>query len=313
MATNECGVEVPFEVAHLAQEFGCLGGVKYVYREGEYRDSFPIASIGCRQPTRFRSDSFQGYKVALVNGWVAFRSPSASPVAAPQAELSSIAPAVLTEDAELDDTLDEILRLTAPTAYFPEKDPWVSKARSLVEQAIDHLLQEFLEVPYLHRVEHSIHARLITLLTSSTELSERYPLGGTGAVTQLVHKEWPETTARAGNRRGNFDLAILSPSLVQGCISLDVFRQGRLPAPFVIEIGLDYDARHLAGDAAKLMNSRPKYGYLMHLVRETPRDRRVEQIIEHLEERAGIQTAYASVSRAETVLKLVNEKVIRTA
>jgi hypothetical protein len=39
----------------------------------------------------------------------------------------------------------------------------------------------------------------------------------------------------------------------------------------VIEIGLDYDAEHLANDAKKLINSKPRHGYLIHLVREFAR------------------------------------------
>ena len=213
---------------------------------------------------------------------------------------------------EADEVLDQVLRLTDPSAYAPEADPWVSRAKEIVENAIDRLVREFLECPYLHRVEHSIHAQLFALLTAEpgTDFAQRHPIGSTGAVTQLVHKEWPETIARPGARRGNFDLAVLSPELLRGCPSLEWFRQGRLAAPLVIEMGLDYDAAHLAGDAAKLMNSRPTHGYLIHLVREVAKDPSTEQILLHLEEKTGIRTAYGRVAGEQKAYKLVSDKGI---
>lgn len=108
-------------------------------------------------------------------------------------------------------------------------------------------------------------------MTASDVLDTRIPIGGTGIVSQLVHKEWPETVGREKNRRGNFDLAVLSPKLLEMCPSVRSCREGRLEAPIVIEIGLDYDAEHLANDAKKLINSKPRHGYLIHLVREFAR------------------------------------------
>jgi hypothetical protein len=74
MATNECGHTVPPEVATSARRAGCLGGSRYVYRDGDYGSKRPAASIGCKKATRFRSDAHVYRKVDLGNGRVAFKS-----------------------------------------------------------------------------------------------------------------------------------------------------------------------------------------------------------------------------------------------
>ena len=79
MPKNECGIEVPTEVAKKAEELGCVQGVKYVYRDGEYEGKMPVASLSCKRATRFYSDRYDHYKVVLARGWVAFRSPSSNP------------------------------------------------------------------------------------------------------------------------------------------------------------------------------------------------------------------------------------------
>lgn len=76
MAQNECDDEVPAEVAELACQRECSGGVRYVYRDGRYCKGRPVASIGGARGARFRSDDFRYYKVPLADGWVAFRSPT---------------------------------------------------------------------------------------------------------------------------------------------------------------------------------------------------------------------------------------------
>lgn len=205
----------------------------------------------------------------------------------------------------------EIIDLLSGERYSPDEDPWLPHAKSLVEKSIDHFLEEFLECHFLHRVEHSIHAQLFHIMMSYQELAQRVPIGENFGVTQLVHKEWPETVAREGNRgRGNFDLAVLSPKLLQSCPNIEAFRHGRLNAPIVIEIGLDYDAEHLAEDAKKLINSKPKHGYLIHLVRENQREDNAEKILVGIEEKLGIKTAYAWKAGSQCVFKSVNDRTI---
>lgn len=214
------------------------------------------------------------------------------------------------QTVEVVNTVAEVLDLLSTEKYSPDDDPWLPNAKDLVEQSIDRLLQEFLECPYLHRREHSIHAQLFWIMMTHRELAVRVPLGDDLAVTQLVHKEWPESVGRGGNRRGSFDLVVLSPKLLRGCPSIEAFINGHLLAPIVIEIGLDYDAEHLAGDAKKLINSKPKFGYLVHLVREQPREAAAEQILLGIDAKFGIKTAYGWRSGRETIFKRVNDQTI---
>lgn len=233
-----------------------------------------------------------------------------------QPTLASTLPQAIEDDdsdlpePEVPEVVAEVLDLLSSARYFPDEDSWLPKAKDLVEQSIDRLVQEFLEQPYLHRVEHSIHAELFHIMMSHSELAQRVSLGSHSAKTQLVHKEWPESIARRGNRRGNFDLVVLTPDLLKGCPSIRAFREGHLHAPIVIEMGLDYDAKHLAMDAKKLMNSKPKHGYLIHFVRELPREPVAEQIILGIEEKFGIKTAFAWTAGGRVAVKLVNEKSI---
>ena len=82
-------------------------------------------------------------------------------------------------------------------------------------------------------------------------------------------------------------------------------------APIVIEVGLDYNAEHLAGDALKLINSKPAHGYLVHLVRELPRVSESETIILEIGRRFGIKTAYAWRQGNQAVFKLTNDKELK--
>jgi hypothetical protein len=214
------------------------------------------------------------------------------------------------EETEHGGAVARILDLLSTEKYSPDDDLWLPLAKDLVEQSIDRFLQEFLEYPYLHRREHSIHFQLFSIMMSHQELAQRVPLGDNLAMTQLVHKEWPESVAREENRRGWFDLAVLSPKLLRGCPGIRVFLEGHLQAPIVIEMGLDYDTKHLAEDAEKLINSKPKHGYLIHLVRELPREPATERIILGIEEKCGIKTAYAWRAGGQTAWKHVNDRSI---
>ena len=129
----------------------------------------------------------------------------------------------------------------------------------------------------------------------------------------MIQKEWPETIPREakGNRRGTFDLVVLSPDLLATCDGIDVFLAGRLAAPIVIEIGLDYDGRHAAHDTAKLIDNKPHHGYVVHLVRDLPRDLATEAILLGIEDQTGIRTAYGRVAGNNKTFKLVTERRIR--
>ena len=118
-----------------------------------------------------------------------------------------------------------------------EEQAWVEHVIRLTETCIDELVWEFLEMPYLHRVEHSIHVRLYELLRTQPFLNRHFSLEGR-ALTQPIHKEWPETRPRPekSNRRGNFDLAILSPVRLKRT-SLKAFHNGLVEPSIVIEMG----------------------------------------------------------------------------
>jgi hypothetical protein len=192
-----------------------------------------------------------------------------------------------------------------PTTTTPPNQAWLDQAVPLVDAAIDRLLSEFLDHPYLHRVEHSLHTRLVAFLTENPLFTEPVVIGSSGHHTQPVHKEWPETTPRPqkDGRRGNFDLAILSPDQVRAATQLD-FRQGRIPAAIAIEMGLDYGYTHLADDHAKLINSAVPVGYLVDFRRESGPDQRTRDLV--LDPTPPIRTAYAHHHRVGgTVFKTI--------
>jgi len=191
---------------------------------------------------------------------------------------------------------------------------WLNEAVKVVEKSIDRLLDEFIAEPYLHRVEHSLHAQLFNIMKQESILSGKYALAD-GQMTQLIHKEWPETIPRPenGNRRGNFDLAVLDPADIERS-SVDEFRDGRITPPIVIEIGLDYyekDNQHLSDDRAKMQNSRIANRYLIHFVREGA-DAEAEKVVHQVVRDKDSKIAYAAVSGISNSAryKRLNESVI---
>jgi len=75
MATNECGIEVPEEIIARALKLGSINCPKYVYKDGEYGNKLPAASIGGEKATRIRHlKVLHLRKIELGNGWVVFKS-----------------------------------------------------------------------------------------------------------------------------------------------------------------------------------------------------------------------------------------------
>lgn len=186
---------------------------------------------------------------------------------------------------------------------------WERTAKTVVEESIDKLVSDFIRYPYLHRVEHSIHCELFKMLTANDIFARKYPMGA--YFSQTVHKEWPEFLPRPekGNRRGNFDLCIISPERLKES-SFDDFRNGRIKPSIVIEIGLDYDFKHLKDDAAKLFNSGIPDSYLIHLVRQEVMDN-FEAIQSYILE-SSIKIAYARIRGLQADYKLINDDEIKT-
>jgi len=186
---------------------------------------------------------------------------------------------------------------------------WIEEALNAVEHSINQLIREFIHYPYLHRVEHSLHCELYKILSNQRLFMMQLPVERW--VSQPVHKGWPESTPRPekGNRRGNFDLCILSPEDTKTCSFRD-FREGRIKPPIVIEMGLDYGLSHLKGDAEKIINSGIKCGYLVHLLREEVTDDfdSVEELLLKLErEHDNLRTAYARVTTSHAAYKLIGD------
>ena len=127
-------------------------------------------------------------------------------------------------------------------------------------EPVTKLIDEFRVHPFIHRVEHSLHIRLVQLLSEWEHLRGWYPIGDSGFKTQLIHKEWPEARPRkepdltADRRRGSFDLVILAPSQLQRT-ALEQFRVGRIDAPIVIELGLRVGIAHHLGWAVAVTAS----------------------------------------------------------
>lgn len=162
-----------------------------------------------------------------------------------------------------------------------------------VEDAIEELVRQYIEHPYAHRVEHSLHAEFYRILTGHPDLSRHHPLGTTGYRTGLVHKEWPETVARPdkAGRRGNFDLVVLAPTQLATVSSIDQFTRGEIAAPIVIELGLGYGETHLTGDVVKLTTSGVQHPYLVHFSHvRSRRHAATETAVMHVQ--APLQIAY---------------------
>ena len=199
-----------------------------------------------------------------------------------------------------------------PQILTLEDAKWIERAMKIVEICINELILEFIDLPYLHRVEHSIHTRLYSILRNQPHFDRHFLLGEGQMLTQPIHKEWPETIPRPekGNRRGSFDLAILSPGQMKTC-TLKNFSDGRLDPAIVIEMGLNYKEGHLSHDAEKLLNSNVEHGYLVHLVREKPHEKIIDQTIDRLRSENTIKVAFARVEKGNKFIKLLDDPTIR--
>jgi hypothetical protein len=189
---------------------------------------------------------------------------------------------------------------------------WIAEAVNQVEVSINHLIREFIQYPYLHRVEHSIHCELYRILTSYRLFMTSIPVERWS--TQPIQKEWPEWTSRPekSNRRGNFDLCVIAPQDFKDSL-LNDYRDGRIKPSIVIELGLDYGPEHLRGDANKLINSKIERGYLIHLLRAEKVDafETAEDFLLDLErDYSTIKTAYAGVTSTRVAFKLIGDTAI---
>lgn len=188
----------------------------------------------------------------------------------------------------------------------PSLSAWEQNAKSIVEETINQLILEFIDFPYLHRREHSIHCELYKMLSNRRIFGNMYPMSNNW-FSQPVHKEWPENIENDG-RRGAFDLCIISPRQLQTC-SFQDFKEGRITPIIGIEIGLDYELDHLRKDERELLNSGILHGYLVHLVRQDVTDNfaAIEDVV--LESR--LHTAYAHITNSLAFYKLIHHTEIK--
>ena len=103
---------------------------------------------------------------------------------------------------------------------------------------------------------------------------------------------------------------MLAPSQLAQA-SIDQFRQGRIHAPIVVEVGLDYGRAHLEQDLEKLRNSEVPYAYVVHLSR-LPAGGEVDDLLTAAY--PNIRTAYAHVPPAggRAVKHLTDTDIIRS-
>ena len=191
------------------------------------------------------------------------------------------------------------------------EDSWIEEAIPESEKIINNFLKKFIDFPYLHRVEHSIHCDLYNMLISSDVFNKKIKIAD--QTMQILHKECPEYIPRENknNRRGNFDLAILSPKNIKDK-SINDFIYGRIEAPIVIEMGLNYGTEHLTEDFKKIKNSNVYRGYLLHLVRkEVICDNSIEPLMLKIEEQyKNIKVGYVRHVSNGIRYKLINDKEV---
>lgn len=191
------------------------------------------------------------------------------------------------------------------------KDSWIKEVIPESERIINNFLKKFMDFPYLHRVEHSIHCDLYNMLISNDVFNKKIKIAD--QTIQILHKEWPEYIPRENknNRRGNFDMAILAPESIKNK-SINDFIYGRIEAPIVIEMGLNYGTEHLTEDFKKIKNSNVYRGYLLHLVRkEVIDDNSIEPLLVKIEEQyKNIKVGYVRHTTNGVRFKLIDDKEI---
>ncbi|BBM86841.1 hypothetical protein [Candidatus Uabimicrobium amorphum] len=195
-------------------------------------------------------------------------------------------------------------------------DSWMQESIFYVEQAINNLLEHFVQVPYFHRVEQSLHCELFRHLLQSDPLNQ--VLNFEHFQTGIIHKEWPETIPReyeGKNQRGNFDFALLTPpSKKEQKITTDDFCKGLIRPSIVIEMGLNYDFKHLQNDHQKLINSGVDYGYLIHFARKNAGQKNVKEYVEQIiskEKASNIKIAYAHVVKNNVCYRRIGDKMVK--
>lgn len=202
-----------------------------------------------------------------------------------------------------------------PETALESDHKWAMDAIAVVEHTIDEFIKKFIQFPYLHRVEHSLHIDLFQMLALNPALGGRYPFCGDSEITHCIHKEWPTEPSPNSNpqegKRGNFDLAVLSPGKIAAC-SAAAFKEGRITPEIAIEMGLNYNIKHLEDDLKKILEYGVGHGYLIHLVRDKAGDIAQDEVFRIMVEHGPrVKTAYARVQGGQATYKLLADKELK--
>lgn len=195
---------------------------------------------------------------------------------------------------------------------------WFESILPRFESAIDSLVNDFLQYPFRHRKEHSLHCELYHILAAELESKCIWNYGYFKA--GIIQKEWPETVHAPNTIRGNFDISIIGPQEENGRkITINEFKEGLLRPAIVAEFGLDYGLSHLEKDKNKLINSDVQHGYLIHFDRRNHYEKtiaaienKIDKIIE-LESITNIKIAYAYIDFQKSKIryrKFKDDKII---
>ena len=92
---------------------------------------------------------------------------------------------------------------------------------------------------------------------------------------------------------------VIAPSQLHRT-ALEQFRTGRIDAPIVIKLGLNYGSQHLAADRQKLANREVQHAYLVHLSRmPSSRQGATEDVISEISERPKIAYVHHDLEAKE--------------
>ncbi|QLY40653.1 hypothetical protein HF295_07260 [Hujiaoplasma nucleasis] len=171
------------------------------------------------------------------------------------------------------------------------------KVIEIVEKEIRNFINDFKEIPFKHRVEHSLHCELFNRLVRHDELSQYYNLTD-GSTTQVIHKEWPASKLKESDtRRGNIDLVVLTQDSIENS-NLKDFRLGNIDPFIAIELGLNYNIDHMKNDIEKLKTANSEKSYIIHLDNKDHQNETYEKIHQEIEKNTQIDNlniAYISV------------------
>ena len=155
--------------------------------------------------------------------------------------------------------LDEEQKEATEAPPFPYE---FNTLESLLDDCVNRFISEFARMPFRHRVEHSVHCELFTILNDAFG-NLRIQIAG-NKQTGLVHKEWPEPKLFGRRtRKGSMDIAVLPPT--NETVELEAFQKGLVKPVAGFELGLNYGIEHFEKDLATLRNAELDHSYLIHL------------------------------------------------